>query len=183
MTGVIVTLLFAYSSQFPKMQADFDKNYKNIDITFFDHSINKETPSGKVIIDGQLIHHIDSISKSLYQDTKINLKKGKHIIQISTIDDKYILIDTIEVVEYPMTYKLWIQFNYNPPVDEYKKIVIDHTYQKSIKEKNFTDTQKAEVLKKVKDKINNEFNNWLTYQPSRRHFTLSFKDITHYPIE
>lgn len=165
------------------MQEDFDANYKNIDITFFDHSIQKENPSGKVIIDGEVVHQIDSISKSLYQDTKINLKKGKHIIEISTIDNQYTLIDTIEVVKYPMTYKLWIQFNYNPPIDEYREIVIEHTYRRSIKERNYTDEQTADVLRQVTEKINKEFDDGVTYQPSGRYFTLSFKDITHYPIE
>lgn len=183
MTGLIVVLLFVYSSQFPKMQQDFDSNYNNIDITFFDHSIQKENPSVKVIIDGHIVHQIDNISESLYQDKKINLKKGKHTIEILTIEDQYKLIDTIEVIKYPMTYKLWIEYNYNPPSDEYKKIVIEHVYEKSIREKNYSDKQKVNILKQVKEKINKEFENGMIYQPSVRCFTFSFKDITHYPIE
>ncbi len=183
MTGFIVVLLFAYSTQFPKMQKDFDTNYKNIEITFFDRSIQKENPSGKVKIDGQVVHQIDSISNSLYQDTKIYLKKGKHIIEISTIDDQYKLIDTIEVIEYPMTYMLWIQFNYNPPLEEYKKVVIDHTYQKSIKGNSYSDVQRADLLMQVEEKINKEFENGVIYELSNRLFTFSFKDITHFPIE
>lgn len=180
---MIVVLLFAYSSQFYKMQKQFDKNYKNIEITFFDNSIQKENPSGKVIINGQLVYQIDSISENLDQDIKINLKKGKHIIEISTIEEKYKLIDTIEVVEYPMTYMLWIRFNNDPPLADFKKIVINNTYQRNIKGNDYTDNQKANLLRQVTEKVNQEFDREVIYQPRKPCFTFSFKDITHYPIE
>lgn len=182
MTGLIVVSLFAYSSLFPKMQEDYDKNYKNIDITFFDHSINKENPSGKISIDGKVVYQIDSISESLFQNTEINLKKGKHTVEISTIDDKFKLIDTIEVTNYPITYKFLIQYNYNPPIKEYREIVIKHFYQKSLKGKNYNTAQKSELLKRVSEKINKEFENDINYKPSERNFSFSFRDISYYPI-
>ena len=183
MIGFIIVLLFAYSSQFPDMQRKFDQEYKNINITFFDHSIQKENPSGMVLIDGQVVYQIDSISNSLFQNTSINLKKGKHTIEVSTIDKQYKFIDTIEVIDYPMIYNLWIQFHYNPPIDEYKEFVIDYLYQKSLQEKKHTKKQKIELLRKVREKTNVEFENGIKYEPSSRFFTFSFKDITQYPIE
>ena len=181
--GMIVILLFAYSSQFPNMQKRFDKSYENIEITFFDHSMQKVNPSGKIIIDGQVVYKINSISESIYQDKEINLKKGKHVIEISTIDGQYYLVDTIEVTKYPMKYKLWIRFNYNPPVNEYKQIVINHIYKRSIKEKDYTEGQKQRILEQVKEKIDQKFQTDLTYTPTDRYFTFTFKDITNYPIE
>jgi hypothetical protein len=183
MTGFIVIFLFAYSSLFPKMQEEFEKNYYNVDITFFDQSIQRLDPSGKVKINGRVVYQIDSISKSLYQDNEVNLKKGKHIVEISTIDDKYKVIDTVEVVKYPMKYKLWIRFQYNPPVDEYKQVVIDDSYMRITKEKDYTTNQKEKVLELLTEKINQEFEGELTYKQTDPYFTYTFRDITYYPIE
>ncbi len=183
MTGLMVVIFLAFSSLFPKMQEEFDKNYKNISIMFSDHSANQENPSGKISVDGTIVFQIDSISKSLTSDTLINLKKGRHIIEISTIDDKYCLIDTIEVAAYPMPYRLWIQYNYNPSIEEYRKILIDYVYQKSLQDKNYTSDQKLELYKKVTEKINKEFENDVSYKPGERGFSFTFKDVTYYPIE
>ncbi len=183
MTGLIVVILLAFSSLFPKMQENFDKNYENISITFFDHSANQENPSGKISVDGTIVYQIDSISKSLTRDILVNLKKGQHIIEISTIDDKYSLTDTIEVTAYPRPYRLRIQYNYNPSIEEYRKILIDYVYQKSLQDKNYTSDQKLELYKQVTEKINKEFENDVDSIPGERSFSFTFKDITHYPIE
>lgn len=183
MAGFVIVLLFTYSFLFPMFRSDCDKSYKNTDITFFDNSLQMENPSGKVIIDGLLVYQIDSISKSLYQDVSVNLKKGKHILKISTIDDRLKLTDTIEVEIYPMKYKLWIRYNYNPSLSEYKKILIEYAYQKKMKNKSYMEDQKKELLKQVTEEINKELENNSIYEPSKRCFTFTFLDITNYIIE
>lgn len=183
MVGFIVVLLFGFSSQFFTMQENFDRNYKNVHVTFFDHSRHRQNPSGQVLVDGQLVYQTDSISKSLSDYAAFNLKKGKHSIEILTLDGQYRLVDTIEVAEYPIDYKFWITFNYNPPIDEYKQVIIDFNYKRSLKNKNYSDDQKEQLRAQIIEQLNEEFEAGIDYVETKPSFTFTFLDITHYRIE
>lgn len=160
------------------MQEIFDSNYKNVSIHFYDHSIQKINPSGKVVINGLLVYNVDSISNHYYEEGNINLKKGWHKIEISTIDGKYKLFDSIEIEEYPNTYSLQIQFNYKPPIEQYKEALIDHLYQRSVEGKPYTEEQKAEVLLLASENINKEFEVETAYKPTEPHFTFTLTDFS-----
>ncbi len=175
MTGLILILYFVYVSHFVMMQKFFGEKYKNIAINSFDFSVQKENPSCKVVIDGQVVYQIDSISESFYRNFKIKLNNGMHLIEISTIDNQFKLTDSIQVVKYPMTYSLMIEYHYNPPVDEYQRILIDQTYQQYIKGINFNEIQKSDIRYWITRKVNDEINDMPYYEPGIRHFAFRFE--------
>ena len=89
----------------------YEKSDVDVDIAFFDNSINKENPSGKVTINDEVVYMVDSISKCLFEDKIIKLKKGIYYVKISTLNDECILYDSIEIVNYHhLGYDLWIKY-------------------------------------------------------------------------
>lgn len=172
-TGLIVVLLTALVAQFTAKEfADWVP--KNVEIRVHDRSIQFENPSFKVEIDGLTVCEVDSISHLEFRDIRVKLDNGKHRIEISTIDDKLKVTDSIQVANYPEAYSLDIKYHYNPPIDEYKKIHIERNYKLYIEGYNFSEVQKSDILYWVKREINNDphFRTW--YKPGSRHFTVEF---------
>lgn len=180
-TGLLFVLSFIVFLLFPKEKEIIDN--RNIDIGFVDGPYIKENPSVKIVVNGREVFRIDSISKSEHQENKISLENGKYLIEISTIDDRYKIKDTIEVKNYPLTYHLWIEYYYYPPLEIYKNFLIRFRYQRRIRNRNLTEEKKKEILLNITDSINNANENELYYKPTERHFSFTFKDITNYPIE
>lgn len=110
MTGFLIVLLFAFSSQFPQLQKNFDKNYNNLSIRFYNNSSDHKYTSCILSIDDQVILQKDSTSRKETIELNLNIKKGDHKIEISTLDRKYLISDTFRIDKYPQGYSLQVVF-------------------------------------------------------------------------
>jgi hypothetical protein len=69
-----------------------------------------ENPSLRIIIDDKEIESVDSMSK-LKKVIPMRLGNGKHIIQISTMSNDYLYVDTINITNSLVDYSLFISFD------------------------------------------------------------------------
>lgn len=174
MVGILVVLLLSYSSQFHEMQKRFDKTYTNVAVSFFDHSIQRVDPSAKLLVDGKLVCQTDSIHKSVSDDFELQLKEGKHTIEVSTIDGLYQMTDTIEITDYLSKKRLVFTFNYNPPIDEYKAALTKFFYERRLKTNEYTEEEKKQLLKSVKEAVELDLSQEKNYRPTPPNFTCEF---------
>ena len=156
--GLVILFVICLASFLLNKELD---EYNNINITFFNHSLNKENSSVKLVIDNEYIFESDSLTEKLKY--KINLKEGKYLIRISTVNDNYMITDTIEVKEYPQIYDLSIKYNYHPPLKDYLIYLNEKLNQKKFKEK-YSDKQKMTIIENYKN----------NYESSDRYFSFSF---------
>lgn len=163
--------------QYGKMYMNSENNFKNINISFYDHSLQKENPSVKLTIDGEIIYCFDSISESFNQDIIINLQKGKHLVEVSTKIGQYKCLDTINVENYMSEYRLSLFYEYNPPFNEYRKISINDEFQSKLKEKTYSEKQKKTLYRQLTIDFDLEPKEEVFYKECNRHFTVFFKKI------
>ena len=74
-----------------------------------DNSGSLDNPSLKVIIDSVEIINIDHMDQ-LKGAKSYKLEQGRHILKISTRENKYLLIDTIEIENSLIDYRLFINY-------------------------------------------------------------------------
>ena len=167
LTAGLFTILFLL--YFTERLRNLEKPSKNVDLTIFDNSIEKENPSVLIKIDNREIYSLDSISKSITEDFLIFLSPGKHFLQVSTLDSLYPYTDSI-LIENKKSYQLWIKFKHNPSIEVYKNFIANNLYERKIKKGSYTSEQKTKLFQEIKSLIDNDFEKQNLFKPDSCHF-------------
>lgn len=151
-------------------------NIGNLYVRFSDFSKTKENHSCRIIFDDSIIYEIGNISES--KTKRFKLLNGLHKVEISDLNNRFYLKDSIFIKNYPEENNLFISFDYKPSYEEYlpefKKIYFDRLIKRV--ENKCTDEDKELIWKKVNQKINIEFLKRTNYKPIERKFEINFYD-------
>ena len=89
---------------------NYESTKDNVFLSCMDNSNHNEKPSLKVIIDSTEILNIATIDQ-LQKAKSFRLENGKHFLQISTIKNDCIYLDTIEIKNSLFDYRLCVIYS------------------------------------------------------------------------
>ena len=112
--GISTILFFKFSSnkliEENKIKWSYESTKDNVFLSCMDNSNHIEKPSLKVIIDSTEILNIATIDQ-LQKAKSFRLENGKHFLQISTTKNDCIYLDTIEIRNSLLDYRLCIIYS------------------------------------------------------------------------
>ena len=151
-------------------------NIGNLDVSFSDFSKTKENPSCRIIFDDSIIYEIGNISES--KTKRFKLQNGLHKVEISDLNNRFYLKDSIFIKNYPEENNLYVRFEHNPSYEEYLPEFRKQYFDRLIKrvEKKYTDQDKKLIWKQVNQQIDVNYLKKTHYKPIERKFEIIFYD-------
>lgn len=151
-------------------------NIGNLYVSFSDRSKTKEDVSCRIIFDDSVVYEIDKISTS--KTKRFKLQNGMHKVEISDLNNRYYLKDSIFIKNYPEENNLFVSFEYNPSYEtylpEFQKQYFDRFIKKHKTE--YVENQYSSIKKQIKEQIDIEFLKKTYYKPIERKFEITFYD-------
>lgn len=151
-------------------------NIGNLVVSFSDFSKTKEDTSCKIIFDDSIVYEIDKVSTS--KTKRFKLQNGLHKVEISDLNNRFYLKDSIFIKNYPEENNLYVSFEHNPSYEEYLPEFRKQYFDRLIKrvEKKYTDQDKELIWKQVNQQIDVNYLKKTHYKPTERRFEITFYD-------
>lgn len=147
---------------------------KNFSISFYDDSKTNEDPSCRLIIDDSIIFEIEKISVS--KDIYLVLKNGIHKVEISDLNNRYYLQDSIIIKNYPEMNIYNISFEYCPSYEEYLPIYRKQYFDRIIRsgKTEYDEEQYPSIMEQINQQIDVNYLKNRLYKPTDRRFKITF---------
>ncbi len=175
----IVFILILLSSCVRRDNQYLWENHKNVAVFLHNNALNKENQSIRISIGDSIIFESDSVSKKKErQDFELQLDKGKHLVNVETLEGRLKSLGTIEVKKIPQRYLLSISYQYNPSLEWFKEHILQQTYVRTLINNQL---KRDTVIQWVLDSIENDIERGCKegngyYQPTERQFVVNFDE-------
>jgi hypothetical protein len=151
-------------------------NIGNLYVSFSDFSKTKENPSCRIIFDDSIVYEIDKVSTS--KTKRFKLQNGLHKVEISDLNNRFYLKDSIFIKNYPEENNLYVSFEHNPSYEEYlpefRKQYFDRYIQKHKTE--YDEERYLSIMKQINQQIDVNYLKKTHYKPIERKFEITFYD-------
>jgi len=144
-------LLLSYGSQLPILQERFNRSHTNVNLLLSYDLFTNLRPSFRLKIDGKVVYEKDSIQNVNSDSFKTHLKKGVHQIVVSSKEGDYLCKGSITIEDPLIQQTLHINFTHSPPYSVFRLNMLEFLYQRRIKDKDLSDSQKAQILKVLEE--------------------------------